>query len=119
MGRCRTAALIACLVLAANGPASARNDGSAEPDIALRAIHVFPSLDAARQACAGSSVVWADRHSGFWYGPADAGFGATKDGAYACLTDARGGNYWKFGAPPEMSGHPGRVFPFTPLFVGS
>ena len=100
-------------------PAHAENSGAADPGLLLGAIRTFGAEDAARLACGRDAVVWADRYEGFAYGPGEAKYGKTAAGSYACRQDAATGNYWDTDPRSSMTGHPGRSFPFTPVFVGS
>lgn len=105
------------LLLAA--PARAENSGAADPGLLLGAIRTFGAEDAAQRACGRDSVVWADRYEGFTYGPGEPKYGKTAAGSYACQQDAMAGNYWDTDPRSSMAGHPGRSFPFTPVFAGS
>lgn len=107
----------ATLLLAA--PARAENSGAAEPGLLLGAIKTFRAEDAARQACGRDAVVWADRYEGYAYTPQEPKYGKTSTGSYACQQDAAAGNYFDTDPRSSMAGHPGRSFPFTPVFVGS
>ena len=100
-------------------PARAENSGAADPGLLLGAIPTFGAEDAARLACGRDAVVWADRYEGFAYRPGEAKYGKTPAGSYACRQDAAAGNYWDTDPRSSMTGHPGRSFPFTPVFVGS
>ncbi len=100
-------------------PARAENSGVPDPGLLLGMIRTFGAEDAARLACGRDAVVWADRYEGFAYGPGEAKYGKTAAGSYACRQDAAAGNYWDTDPRSSMTGHPGRSFPFTPVFVGS
>jgi hypothetical protein len=100
-------------------PARAENSGAADPALLLGTIKTFGAEDAARLACGRNAVVWADRYEGFAYGPSEPKYGKTATGSYACQQDAAAGNYWDTDPRSSMAGHPGRSFPFTPVFVGS
>ena len=116
------AAVVGCLGLVAAGAAAAAgggNSGAADPALLLGAIATYATPDAARQACGADPVVWADRYEGFFYAPAEAKYGRTGAGAYACRAEARRGNYWDTSPLSSMAGHPSKSFPFTPTFVGS
>lgn len=95
------------------------NTGEANPDLLLGPVTTFPSAEAARTTCRGDRVVWTDGYDGYLYDSTEARYGATPTGAYACERDARRANYWDSKPQTDMAGHPGRVFPFTPVFVGS
>lgn len=99
--------------------AEAGNTGAANPDLLLDPVTAFPSAEAARTACRGDRVVWADGYDGYPYDSTEARYGTTSTGAYACERDARRANYWDTKPQTDMAGHPGRVFRFTPLFAGS
>ena len=99
--------------------ARAENSGAADPGLLLGAIRTFGAEDAARLACGRDAVVWADRYEGFAYGPGEPKYGRTNAGSYACRQEAAGGNYRDTDPRGRMTGHPGRSFPFTPVFVGS
>ena len=99
--------------------ADAGNTGAAVPDLLLGPVTTFPSAAAARAACGGDRVVWADGYDGYLYDSTEPRYGTTSTGAYACEGDARRANYWDPKPRTDMAGHPGRVFPFTPVFVGS
>ncbi len=113
------AAALGCLALVAAGPAPGGNPGTADPALLLGAIATYATPEAARLACGRDPVVWADRYEGFFYAPAEAKYGRTADGAYACRAEARRGNYWDTSPLSSMAGHPSKSFPFTPTFVGS
>ena len=95
------------------------NTGAANPDLLLGPVTTFRSAGAARTACGSDRVVWADGYDGYLYDSTEARYGTTPTGAYACERDARRANYWGTEPQTDMAGHPGRVFPFTPVFVGS
>lgn len=99
--------------------AEAGNIGAANPDLLLGQVTTFPSAAAARAACGGDRVVWADGYDGYLHDSMEPRYGTTPTGAYACERDARRANYWDTKPQTDMAGHPGRVFPFTPVFVGS
>jgi hypothetical protein len=111
--------LAAWLTSAAAAPAAAANDGQAAPDLLLGPVPTYPTEAEARSACGKDAVVWADRYAGYYYLPGEAKFGATPDGAYACKKTAAQANYWDTDPRGSMSGQPGRVFPYRPLYVGS
>ncbi len=100
-------------------PAHAENSGAADPGLLLGAIKTFGAEDEARQACGRDAVVWADRYEGFAYESGETKYGKTAAGSYACRRDAAVHNYWDTDPRSSMTGHPGRSFPFTPVFVGS
>lgn len=111
---------VAILMLASLGQAAyAENSGASDPSLLLDAIKTYGSLEAAQQACGKDHVVWADRYEGYYYESREPKFGTTAFGSYACKQAAQKGNYWDTRPPTSFSGHPGRNFPFTPLFVGS
>lgn len=95
------------------------NDGRADPDLLIDGLDTYSSVEAARHACRDAKVVWADRFTGFYYESGEAKFGATPDGSYACEADARKARYWSTDPRASMDGHPGRKFPFDPIFYGS
>ncbi len=111
---------IAVLILTNLGQAAfAENSGQSDPSLMLNAIKTFRSLDAAQQACGKDHVVWADRYEGYYYESHEPKFGMTAFGSYACKQEAENGNYWDTNPATSFVGHPGRNFPFTPIFVGS
>lgn len=99
--------------------AHAENTGAADPGLLLGAIRTFGAEAAARLDCGQDVVVWADRYEGYAYSPNEPKYGKTAAGAYACKQDTVVGNYWDTDPRSSMEGHPGRNFPFTPIFVGS
>jgi len=109
------AVMLAC----ASGRGLAANDGQADLGLLLGALTIYPSEAAAGRACHSDRVVWADRFAGFFYDSHDPKYGATKDGGYACQSDAQRARYWSTDPRDAMEGHPGRSFPFDRLFFGS
>ncbi len=107
------------LLIAGSAAAVAANDGRADPDLLIDALNTYASADAARQACRDAKIVWADRYTGFYYEDGEAKFGRTPDGSYACEPDARTARYWSTDPRHSMDGHPGRRFPFDPIYLGS
>lgn len=111
---------LAILILTSLGQAAfAENTGKSDPSLLLDAIKTFGSLEAAQQACGKDHVVWADRYEGYYYESREPKFGTTAFGSYACRQEAEKGKYWDTGPSTSFTGHPGRNFPFTPLFIGS
>ncbi len=107
-----------CLVLFAS-VARAANTGTADPALLLDAIPTYGTEPEARAACGKDKVVWADRYVGYYYLPGEKQFATTQNGAFSCQQAAAKGNYWDTNPLSSMSGHPGRNFPYQPLYVGS
>jgi hypothetical protein len=66
----------------------------------LPAIQIFQFEQQAQQHCPADSVVWAIAGLGIYNSSAERWYGQTKDGAYACLGDARAAGYL-----PAAAGH--------------
>jgi hypothetical protein len=62
---------------------------AASNDIKLGDIPRYPDEAVARAACGDDPVIWADRHSGFFYPKFHSDYGKTKQGAYACYSQAK------------------------------
>jgi len=105
--------------VASTARASQGNAGIADPDLLIGSITTYPSETAARLSCKKDPVVWADRYAGYYYWPREKQYGATDQGAFACLHDALKGNYWDTSPMSSMAHQPGKNFPYTPLYVGS
>jgi hypothetical protein len=97
--------MAAACALACCAPARAASDG-----IELGDIPRYPNEVVARTACGDDPVVWADRHSGFFYPKFHSDFGKTPDGAYTCYGRAKKANYWSL-TPEGDGGREGREFP--------
>ena len=97
----------------------ATNDGRADPDLLIGALETYLSAQTAQRACRDDKVVWADRYTGFYYESNEAKYGATEDGNYACESNAKKAHYWSTDPRGSMDGHPGRTFPFDPIYYGS
>lgn len=110
--------LVPSLVLFAS-VARAANTGTADPALLLDAIPTYGTEPEARAACGKDKVVWADRYVGYYYLPGEKQFATTRDGAFSCQQAAVKGKYWDTNPLSSMSGHPGRNFPYQPLYVGS
>ena len=85
--------------------ANAASDG-----IKLGKIPLYPNETAARAACGGDPVVWADSHSGFFYPKFHSNFGKTPHGAFTCYGQAKKADYWNL-VPDGDGGREGREFP--------
>lgn len=97
----------------------ATNDGRADPDLLIDGLDTYPSAELAERACHDDKVVWADRYTGFYYESPELNYGTTRDGSYACESGARRARYWSTDPRKSMEGHPGRTFPFEPIYLGS
>ena len=98
-------ALAAACALTWLAPALAASD-----DIKLGDIPRYPDEAVAKAACGADPVVWADRHSGFFYPKFHSDFGKTAHGAYACYSQAKKADYWSL-TPEGDGGREGREFP--------
>lgn len=102
----RIAALVtmtaACLLAP---PARAASDG-----ILLGDIPRYPDEATARAACGDDPVVWADRHSGFFYPKFHPDYGHTPEGVFTCYGRAKRADYWSL-VPEGDGGREGREFP--------
>ena len=83
---------------------------AAASDIKLGDIPRYSNESAARAACGGDPVVWADNHSGFFYPKFHPDYGKTPHGAYACYGQAKKADYWSL-TPEGDGGREGREFP--------
>jgi hypothetical protein len=105
--------------LAALLPVAARagsgNSGQAVPDLLIGAITTYATEREARTSCGRDSVVWADRYAGYYYRPNEKEYGTRGEGSYACLSDAKRGNYFDTSPMSSMAQVRGRTFPFTPI----
>lgn len=102
------------LALVISGAAwAAGNPGQADNELEFGAIQTFSSESEAKGGCGRDPVVWADRYAGYYYYPREGKYGKTSDGAFACLTDAKGANYWSTSPMGGIAaGHGvGREFP--------
>lgn len=118
----RSISIAVCLSLAVawESPAHAQNSGTADADLLLGEIRTFPTEAAARAACGKDTVVWAERYAGYYFRHDEAGYGTKPQGAFACMHNAREGNYWDTNPMSVMGpSHPGRNFPYQPLPAGS
>jgi hypothetical protein len=83
---------------------------AASGEISLGEIPRYADEAAARAACGADPVVWADRHSGFFYPKFHFDYGKTPTGAYTCYSQAKKADYWSL--TPEGDGaRDGREFP--------
>ena len=83
---------------------------AASDDIKLGEIPRYGDEASARAACGKDAVVWADRHSGFFYPKFHPDYGRTAQGAYTCHGRAKAADYWSL-VPEDGDGREGREFP--------
>ncbi len=119
MRYCAVILLSSWLIVQPFSSAWAVNDGRPDPDLLIDGLDTYPSAEAAKRACHDAKVVWADRFTGFYYESGETKFAATPNGSYACEPDVRKARYWSTDPRASMDGHPGRTFPFDPIFYGS
>ena len=110
MTRLRAGGLV--VAVAAIALTALERPGVAESSAAipLGDIPRFSDEGSAHAACGADPVVWADRHSGFFYPKFHPDFGKTANGAYTCYSRARKADYWSL-VPEGGSGRDGREFP--------
>jgi hypothetical protein len=95
--------------------AGSGNSGKPDPDLMIGAITTYASEKEARASCGRDPVVWADRYAGYYYRPNEKEYGNRGEGSFACLHDAKKGNYWDTSPLSSMVHEHGRTFPFTPI----
>lgn len=101
---------IAGLLLAIPLSAVAANLGEPDPELLLGPLQTYATEAAARAACGGGQVVWAERYAGYFYKPGEAQFGVAAFGAYACAKNAAGANYWDSDPMAGVMGYRGKTF---------
>ena len=88
--------LLAAAVCSAPPPAwpQSGNSGAVQEQYHLGAIATFATELAAKLACGGDDIVWAERYAGYFYRRDEARYALAPEGADACRKAAYDAGYW-------------------------